>query len=123
MQHFTAVSLVEQLSRRRHFWLLTFDAVVWVSAVVFAALARLDFDPGNVQWGVTLTVAIAAAALFTLVAWPARLHDGRASMGSLEEMIQLSAAAIGAGVTIYFVNLLASVVWPSGPVSPAVSSR
>ena len=97
---------------------MTFDACVWIFAVAFAALARLDFDPSNVHWGVTLTAGVAAAALFTLIAWPARLHDGRAAMGSLEEMIQLSAAALGAGVTVYFVNLFASVAWPSWPYLP-----
>ncbi len=39
-------------------------------------------------------------------------------MGSLEEMIQLAAAALCVGVTIYFANLVASVVWPTGPYLP-----
>ena len=118
MQHLTGIAVIDRLSRRRHFWLMTFDACVWIFAVAFAALARLDFDPSNVHWGVTLAAGVTAAALFTLIAWPARLHDGRATMGSLEEMIQLGAAALGAGVTVYFVNLFATVMWPAGPYLP-----
>jgi FlaA1/EpsC-like NDP-sugar epimerase len=118
VQQLTGIAVIDRLSRRRHFWLMTFDACVWIFAVAFAALARLDFDPGNVHWGITLAAGIAAAALFTLIAWPARLHDGRASLGSLEEMIQLGAAALGAGVTVYFANLFVTVMWPTGPYLP-----
>ena len=62
-------TLIDRLSERRHLWLLTFDACVWILAVAFAAFARLDFDPSSVPWSLTLAVAAVAAALFTVVAW------------------------------------------------------
>ena len=69
-------------------------------------MARLDFDPSNVQWAATLTAAAAAATLFTLVAWITRLHDGRAPLGSLDETIRLGAVTLIVGMIIYFFNLL-----------------
>ena len=63
-------------------------------------------------------VGVLTAVLFALAAWSTRLHDGRAMMGSLEEMIQLSAVTLCVGVLIYFANLLATVFWSSGPTLP-----
>lgn len=98
--------LFDRLSRRRHLWLLSFDAAVWVSAMCFASLARLDFEPETVQWKATLTAAAAAAILFTLGAWITRLHDGRAPLGSLDETIRLAAVTLIVGMVVYFANLL-----------------
>lgn len=102
----TASRAIEGLSRRRHFWLLVFDSTVWVVAVAFAAVARMDFQFGSVQWGTTMAVAAVAAILFAAVAWVTRLHDGRSPLGSLDETIRLAASAICVGVAVYLANLL-----------------
>ena len=102
----TASGTIEGLSRRRHFWLLVFDSTVWVVAVAFAAVARMDFQFGSVQWGPTMAVAAIAAVLFAAVAWVTRLHDGRSPLGSLDETIRLAASAICVGVAVYLANLL-----------------
>src|SRR5664279_6066567 len=75
-------------------------------AVTFAALARLDFDFTTVPWEQSVFVGAVAAALFALVAWVTRLHDGRALLGSLDETIRLAGVTLVVGMTIYFVNLL-----------------
>ena len=102
----SGAGVIDRLSRRRHLWLLSFDAAVWVLAMCFASLARLDFEPTNVQWTATLTAAVAAAILFTVGAWITRLHDGRAPLGSLDETIRLAAVTLIVGMIIYFFNLL-----------------
>src|SRR5664279_2289088 len=102
----TGTTVIDRLSERRHLWLLTFDAVAWILAVAFAALARLDFEPSSVPWGLTFAVAAIAACLFTVVAWVTRLHDGRSPLGSLDEMIHLGSVTLCVGVLIYFANLL-----------------
>jgi len=103
---FSGRGVIDRLSRRRHFWLLTFDAGVWFLALCFASLARLDFEPTDVPWTATLICAGAAATLFTIIAWITRLHDGRSPLGSLDETIRLAAVTVGVGVSMYFANLL-----------------
>ena len=102
----TASRAIEGLSRRRHFWLLVFDSVVWIVAVAFAAVARMDFQFGSVEWGPTMAIAAITAILFAAVAWVTRLHDGRSPLGSLDETIRLAASAICVGVAVYLANLL-----------------
>jgi FlaA1/EpsC-like NDP-sugar epimerase len=94
------------MSRRRHFWLLVFDAAVWLAAVAFAAVARMDFQFASVQWGPTMVIAATTAALYSIVAWVTRLHDGRSPLGSLDETIRLASAVLCVGVTVYLANLL-----------------
>lgn len=99
-------SLIARMSRRRHFWLLAFDSTVWVLAVAFAAVARMDFQFTRVQWDSTMVIAAICATTFAVVAWISRLHDGRAPLGSLDETIQLAAAVLCVGVSVYLANLL-----------------
>jgi len=102
----TASEVIDGLSRRRHFWLLMFDSLVWLMAVVFAAVARMDFQFTSVQWKPTLVIAAITVIMFAVVAWVTRLHDGRSPLGSLDETIRLAAAALCVGVTVYLANLL-----------------
>jgi len=107
--HLTGKGIIDQLSPRRHLWLLIFDASVWICAVLFAWLARLDFQPDNMRLPQALLVALSAAILFTFVAWFTRLHDGRAPLGSLEEIILLGSITLVVGILIYFVNLVPAI--------------
>ncbi|HVK44392.1 MAG TPA: nucleoside-diphosphate sugar epimerase/dehydratase, partial [Micropruina sp.] len=102
----TASTAIEGMSRRRHFWLLVFDSTVWILAVAFAALARMDFQFASVRWSPTMLIAGITVVLFAIVAWVTRLHDGRSPLGSLDETIRLAAAALCVGVAVYLANLL-----------------
>ena len=102
----TGSGVIDRLSRRRHFWLLTFDSGGWILALCFASLARRDFEPTSLPWAATIVYAAAAAILFAIIAWITRLHDGRAPLGSLDETIRLAAVTLIVGVSIYFANLL-----------------
>lgn len=108
----TAIRVIEGLSRRRHFWLLVFDTVVWLAAVAFAAVARMDFQFSRVTWGPTMLVAVVTATIYAVVAWVTRLHDGRSPLGSLDETIRLSAVALCVGVAVYLGNLLTLTLVP-----------
>lgn len=108
----TAIRVIEGLSRRRHFWLLVFDTVVWLAAVAFAAVARMDFQFSRVAWGPTMLVAVVTATIYAVVAWVTRLHDGRSPLGSLDETIRLSAVALCVGVAVYLGNLLTLTLVP-----------
>lgn len=103
---------VERLSHRRHLSLLIFDSAAWIFAMVFATLARLDFQAFQVPWAAAVIFGACTAALFGLVAWVTRLHDGRAPLGSLDEAIRLAAAALCVGIFMYFWNLLIHTVLP-----------
>jgi len=107
--HLTGKEIIDRLSPRRHLCLLIFDASVWICAVLFAWLARLDFQPDNMRLGQALLVAFLAATFFTFVAWFTRLHDGRAPLGSLEEIILLGSITLFVGVLIYFLNLVPAI--------------
>lgn len=107
-----ASRVIEWLSRRRHFWLLVFDTSVWLAAVAFAAVSRMDFQSGRVPWGPTMSVALVTAAIYAVVAWVTRLHDGRSPLGSLDETIRLAAVALCVGVAVYLGNLLTITLVP-----------
>src|SRR5690349_1963399 len=100
-----STKVIDQLSKRRHLWLLTFDACVWMFAVIFATLARSDFQPESIS-GPTLAIGLTAVVLFTVAAWVTRLHDGRAALGSIDEAILLGGMCAIIGSLIHFVNLL-----------------
>lgn len=104
--HLTASRVFDGMSRRRHFWLLVFDGAVWLAAVAFAAVARMDFQFIAVQWVPTMAISGIAAAVFSVVAWVTRLHDGRSPLGSLDETIRLASAVLCVGVSVYLANLL-----------------
>ncbi|MGI8415391.1 MAG: polysaccharide biosynthesis protein [Nakamurella sp.] len=94
-----------RLSPRRHLWLAGFDAAVWTAAVLVATLARLDFETRAMPWGRALIVGLVMGAVFTVLAWIMRLHQGRASLGTLDEMLWLGVASIGVGGLIFLVNV------------------
>ena len=97
---------IEMLSRHRHVALATFDTAAWFCAAALATLARLDFDPTREAWGPTIAFATFAAVLFIAIAWATRLHDGRAPLGSLDEMVRLGVTNFVVGTIAVVINLL-----------------
>ncbi len=98
-------TLFERLSSRRRLLLSLFDAVIWIAAVMAATLARLDFRTDAVPWGRTLIAGVVMAAVFTLIGWILRLHQGRAPLGTLDEMMWVGVASLSAGAPIFLFNL------------------
>jgi len=98
-------NLFERLSSRRHLLLSLFDAVIWIAAVMVATLARLDFRADVVPWGRTFIAGLVMAAVFTLIGWILRLHQGRAPLGTLDEMMWLGVASLSAGAPVFLFNL------------------
>ncbi len=98
--------LIDRLSPHRRLWLAGFDAVVWIAAVTAATLARLDFDTAGMPWGRAIVAGAVMAATFILIGWIMRLHQGRAALGSLDEMLRLGLASVSAGGLLFLVNLL-----------------
>jgi len=104
--HRNVSGLIARMSSHRHFWLLLFDSAVWVLAVGFAAVARMDFQFDQVGWPSTMVLAAICVVTFAIVGWISRLHEGRAPLGSLDETIRLASAVLCVGVAVYLANLL-----------------
>ncbi len=84
------------------------DGSVWVGAVALFAAVRLDVAAQPVPWVDVLAVGGAAAILHLAFGWFVRLHHGRASLGSLEEMVLLGAVTGTTGVVVFLGNALLS---------------
>jgi len=100
------VQRVDRLRRWRLAVLALFDATVWTGAMCLFAAVRLDVAAQPVQWLHVLGVGAAAAAIHVALGWRARLHHGRASLGSLEEMVLLGAVTGTTGVFVFLGNAL-----------------
>ena len=75
----TASMAIEGMSRRRHFWLLVFDSTVWILAVAFAALARMDFQFASVRMSCSLTFL--PSKFRSTDSKTMRIHTGRREIG------------------------------------------
>ncbi len=98
-------AFVDLLAQHRHPVLAGCDAGAWIVAAVVATLARLDVDLDRMDWPTTAVFATANVVLFTAIAWITRLHDGRARLGSLDEMVALAAASAVVGTVLVLVDL------------------
>ena len=102
--------------------LALFDSAAWGVAVVLGSLARMDFEPHRVDWSGALWIWLIAMLLHTVVAWSVRLHHGRASVATLEEMVWLGAVVVGAGTLLFLVNLVIQVVPRSVPLTSLLAA-
>src|SRR6476646_2296561 len=96
-------AFLDMLALRRHRVLAMCDAGAWLCASIVATVARRDFDLDRVDWMSTLAFAAMGISLFTFVAWVTRLHDGRARLGSLDEMVGLAIASFAIGSVLFVV--------------------
>lgn len=109
--------LVRQLRRHRVPVLIGLDSIAWILAIYMATAFRLQtwhtvaefrIAESGIQvplWGV-LIVGTIAAALHCLFAWAVRLHQGRSSTGSFEEVFVLASIMFTVGVSITLANAL-----------------
>lgn len=94
-----------QLRSHRQVWLSLFDVLGWGMAIAIAATGRMDFAAQRVSWRDVLTAWAIVAVLHLGFGWVARLHQGRAGLGSLEEMTLLGTVTASAGGVLFIVNL------------------
>lgn len=102
--------------------LITLDSFAWIVAFFAASGIRLEtWDVSYVAnisksggaipvFGV-LTLGISAAILHCLVAWFVRLHQGRSSLGSFEEIFLLASVMIVVGATVTTLNAVAPLAY------------
>ena len=109
--------LVTTIRDDRRGVLALFDAAAWGLAVVLGSLARMDFEPRQVAWTGALWIWPIAILLHTVIAWSVRLHHGRATVATLEEMVWLGAVVVGTGTLLFLVNLIIQVVPRSVPLT------
>ncbi len=96
------------VARARHYRLVLsagLDVVAWmVSFLVFAWL-RFDTDADWVPWREVVAVGALTAGLFLVLARAVRLHQGRARVASLEEMLLLGVCAASSGGVVTVINM------------------
>jgi FlaA1/EpsC-like NDP-sugar epimerase len=100
---------VQQIERavRRHRWLLSvaYDSAAWVFGYAVFAWLRYDAAVASVPWLSVFLVGAATVVLFLACALRVRLHQGRARVASLEEMLLLGICIAAAGGVVFMVNL------------------
>ncbi|MGZ5369810.1 polysaccharide biosynthesis protein [Aeromicrobium sp.] len=98
--------------------LIVIDSFAWISAFFVASFIRhgtwalsdvthLSQAGDAIPLRGVLALGISAAILHTLLAWLVRLHQGRAGVGSFEELFLLASVMIVVGATITTLNALA----------------
>ncbi len=97
--------VIVQLRRFRAPISVAFDSGCWVFAYFAFAWLRFDAEASHVPWMEVGAVALGNAVLYVLLAKLVRLHEGRAKVGSLEEMLLLGSVMAGSGLTVFVVNL------------------
>ena len=76
------------------------DAIVWVLAVIIAAVFRFEADLERVQWSPLLLVAAAVALTHGVVGWTLYLYRGRHPYGSFAEARSLGITALIASAVV-----------------------
>jgi FlaA1/EpsC-like NDP-sugar epimerase len=90
--------------RKRRLWVLAgLDSLVWVVSMVGYAWLTYP-DPGAVPLGVALGLGAAAAGCHLVLGRTVRLHHGRATTGSVEDLLLLGAVTAGAGSLAALLN-------------------
>lgn len=105
------------LRAHRHWVLFLFDSAAWGVAVVLASLARMDFEPQQVNWTGAGRIWLMVAILHTATAWSVRLHHGRATVATLDEMVWLGAVTVSTGTVSFLVDLVFQFVPRSVPLT------
>lgn len=99
------IELAIRFRLHRRFWIVTYDVLAWVCATVSAALLRL-FGVSKVPWVDLLLFGLATGLLYVLLGGLFRLHQGRARLASLDEMILLGLVALPVGAVMFVFNLI-----------------
>src|SRR5690349_6566930 len=98
--------IADALRRRRAAVSIGFDSGAWVLSYAAFTWLRLDTDADAVPWTSTILLALATVAIYVVLGGQVKLHQGRARLASLEEMLLLGVTVGLAGSTIFAVNLI-----------------
>ena len=114
------------LRRHRTIYLALADSLCWVAAFVTLGALRYSLDSSlgavllRTPWVSLLVLGLVAATLHVAIGYAVRLHHGRSSIASLEEMLTLGLVGGTVGVGVTAGNLLAGRPVPgSVPVAAA----
>jgi FlaA1/EpsC-like NDP-sugar epimerase len=106
--------VVAAMRRRRFIFLCVADSLIWVASFAVFALARFLVTGvtareavAAVPWHHVALLGLAAATLHVGLGMSVRLHQGRSSIGSVEEMLSLGLVAACVGSTATAANLVA----------------
>ena len=113
---------VPRMRQHRTLWAIVFDVSAWVLSFVTFAWMRVELESPAVPWAEVLVLGCLTAVAYVLIAWPTRLHHGRARTGSLEEMLLLGMCVLGVGALSFAANLLLEWIPRSVPVSATAST-
>lgn len=108
------------LSRHRAGLQLTADAGAWTAAIVFASLARFEFDLSRVEPAMVVTAAVTAVAVQAVAGVSSGLYLGKRRFGSFDEVAVLVRTAAGVTASLVLAGLLMEVVGRSRPVPLSV---
>jgi FlaA1/EpsC-like NDP-sugar epimerase len=115
--------LLGRLRPRRTLILAGFDGAVWlVATVLFASLSQVYLMRQNLsalEWSTVGLLGVGAAVLHLLVGRVVQLHNGRAALGTQDEMMLLGLVVGAAGAITVPVSLIAT---PNVPVSVPIAA-
>ncbi|WP_199849697.1 nucleoside-diphosphate sugar epimerase/dehydratase [Blastococcus sp. Marseille-P5729] len=104
------------LRRNRVVTLVVFDAVMWLAASGIAALVRLELNPEAISWRRVGFIALLLIAIYLLVGRFVRLHQGRATLATVDETVLLSGVALISGAVVFFANFFWQLIPRSVPI-------
>jgi FlaA1/EpsC-like NDP-sugar epimerase len=116
---------LNRLLRSRRWWVVAaFDAGSWILALGLFAVLRHDLAQEPVPWSQVLVVSAVAVVLHLLLGWVVRLHLGRATLGTFEEMLLLGGVigTVGAVITAGNAVLSPPLLPRSVPVAAAFTA-
>lgn len=102
---------LESMRPHREIILVGFDAITWACALLVFALFRYDMVDGALRPSSFGAACALAIALHTSLGWIARLHQGRATVGTFEEVVLLGSVTLSAGFVLSLVNASPGVLW------------
>ncbi|MCD4533763.1 polysaccharide biosynthesis protein [Nocardioides sp. cx-169] len=115
-------SLVVRVRRYRLVLSASVDVVAWMCSYLVFAWLRFDTAAESVPWLEVAAVGAATALLYLVVAAVGRLHQGRARVASLEEMLLLGLCVVGSGGLVTAVNLTTQWVPRSVPAGATLAA-
>ena len=86
--------------------MIVFDQVAWFVGLTGGTLLRFNFDLGAVEFDAVLLHWAIVIPIYFGLGWLLRLHHGRASVGSLDEMMILGLVVATSGIALFAINLL-----------------
>ena len=104
----------QRLRRFRIMIAVAYDLSSWLAAAGLAAVLR--YAPGATPWRATVALAVALALTYLVLVALVRVAKGRATTGSVDDILEIGSIAVVAGVIVSAVNADLFVIARSGPI-------